>query len=78
MQSELIKRGEEVYSMNRALWEKDYFGKIIAIEVETGDLAGIGNTLDEACGKALKKYPNKRFYLRKVGPDPTTTYLLWD
>jgi len=75
MESLLIKLGEKVYSENKDKWERDYFGKIIAIEVESKELAGVGDTLDEAYENALKKHPNKRFYFRKVGPCPAPTYL---
>jgi len=47
----------------------------VAIEVESRDVAGIGENLDEAYEKALKKYPSRQFYFRKVGPCPTTDYL---
>jgi hypothetical protein len=75
MESLLVKLGEDVYSENKDEWEKAYFGKIIAIEVESKELAGIGETLDEAYEDALKKYPDKQFYFRKVGPCPAPTYL---
>jgi len=77
---ELVKRGERVYEANREKWERLYPGKIIAIEIEGKILAGVGETLDEACEKALEEYPDKRFYFRKVGPCPATSHLyllLW-
>lgn len=75
MESMLVKRGEDVYNENRAEWEKAYLGKVIAIEVESGALAGVGESLDEAYENALKKYPTKQFYFRKAGPCATTDYL---
>ena len=75
MDSLIVKLGEETYSKNKSKWEKSYFGKIIAIEVESKELAGVGESLDEAYEDALKKYPNKQFYFRKVGPCPAPTYL---
>jgi hypothetical protein len=75
MDSLIVKLGEEIYSKSKSKWEKSYFGKIIAIEVESRELAGVGESLDEAYEDALKKYPNKQFYFRKVGPCPAPTYL---
>jgi hypothetical protein len=75
MKSVLVIKGEEVYEKNREKLEKAYLGKIVAIETKSGTIAGIGATLDEAYEKAVKKYPGKKFYFRKVGPHPAPTYL---
>jgi len=68
-------KGEEVYEEYRGKLEKTYLGKIVAIEIESGTVAGIAEGLDEAYEEALKRYPDKRFYFRKVGPCPAPTYL---
>jgi len=75
MESKLLQFGEEVYEEKKEKLESVYLGKIVAIEVESRDVAGIGENLDEAYEKALKKYPDRQFYFRKVGPCPTTDYL---
>lgn len=75
MKSMLVMKGEEIYEENREKLEKTYLGKIVAIEIESGTVAGIAESLDEAYEEALKKHPNKRFYFRKVGPCPAPTYL---
>ena len=75
MKSMLVMKGEEIYEENRKKLEKTYLGKIVAIEIESGTVAGIAESLDEAYEEALKRYPNKRFYFRKVGPCPAPTYL---
>lgn len=75
MESKLVQFGEEVYEEKKEKLESVYLGKIVAIEVESRDVAGIGENLDEAYEKALKKYPGRQFYFRKVGPCPTTDYL---
>jgi hypothetical protein len=75
MKSVLVVKGEEVYERNKKKLEKTYRGKIVAIETESGTIAGIGQTLDEAYEKAIKKYPRKKFYFRKVGPYSAPTYL---
>jgi len=75
MKSVLVVKGEEVYEKNRENLEKAHLGKIVAIEIASGTIAGIGAELDEAYEKALKKFPRMKFYFRKVGPNPAPTYL---
>ena len=75
MKSMLIIKGEEIYDQNKEKLEKAFLGKIVAIEIESRDVAGIGKSLDEAYEKAVKKYPKKQFYFRKVGPCPAPGYL---
>jgi len=75
MKSILVIKGEEVYEKNKERLEKAYLGKIVAIEIESRDVAGIGTNLDEAYEEAVKKYPRKQFYFRKVGPCAATSYL---
>jgi len=75
MKSVLAIKGEEVYEENREKLEKAYLGKIVAIEIESRDVAGIGASLDEAYEEAVKKYPQKQFYFRKVGPCAAPGYL---
>jgi len=75
MRSRLIELGEKIYEENKAKWEKAYLGKIIAIEVDSRSLAGVGDSVDEAYEEAAKKYPGKPFYFRKVGPCAAPGYL---
>jgi hypothetical protein len=58
--------GQQVYEHLRQRLEKRYKGKIVAIEVESGDYF-VGDTLQEAIQKARTKYPNKIFYSVRVG-----------
>jgi len=51
MKSKLIELGERIYEENKTEWEKNYLGKIIAIEVESKSLAGVGDSLEEAYKK---------------------------
>jgi hypothetical protein len=43
--------------------------------VDEEELAGSGESIDEAYEKALKKYHDRKFYFRKAGPCAATTYL---
>lgn len=75
MKSLLVVKGEEIYEDNKGELEKEHLGKVVAIEVESRTIAGIGENLDEAYEAAIKKHPGKRFYFRKIGPCPAPTYL---
>lgn len=75
MKSLLVVKGEKIYEENKKKLEKVYLGKIVAIEVESGTVAGVAESLDKAYEEAVKKYPDKRFYFRRVGPCPAPTYL---
>jgi len=46
--------------------ERDYRGKFVAIEVDSGDYF-VGDTGVEANKKARGKYPGKVFYLERFG-----------
>lgn len=63
----LSQKGLRIY---RKKYEKKFErlqkGKIIAIEVESGDVF-MGNTTIEAGLKAKSKYPKKLFYFKRVG-----------
>ena len=63
MESRLAELGEKIYEENRVEWERAYLGKIIAMEVESRSLAGVGDSLDEAYEEAVKKYPGKPLLL---------------
>jgi hypothetical protein len=62
----LITRGQEVYQRLKDQLEANYLGKIVAIEVESGDYF-VGDSVVEAARKARAKHPNKLFYFAKVG-----------
>ena len=62
----LVAKGEEVYQRVKEKLEPEQRGKIVAIEVESGDYF-LGGSVIEAGKKARKKHPNKLFYFVKVG-----------
>ena len=75
MESKLAQLGERIYEENREEWERSYSGMIIAIETESKRLAGVGESVDDAYRKALKKYPRRQFYFRRVGEEKAAGYL---
>jgi len=66
-QSQLSKKAQSLYRrLYQKNLEKTEKGKIVAIEVESGDIF-IGNTTIDAALKAKAKYPRKIFYFKRVG-----------
>ena len=64
--SEFSQKGEEIYQKKIKKITKKQTGKIVAIEVESGDYF-IADTVLQAGMAGRKKYPDKQFYFVRVG-----------
>lgn len=65
--AEIARKGEEIYEKKlKDKFEKDYFGKFVAIEVDSGEHF-LGDTMIEASNRAKKKFPAKITYIKKIG-----------
>jgi len=73
--SGLAGLGERICEKKRADWERVFRGKVIAIETGSEQLVGVGETVDDAYRDAAGKYPEGRFYFRKVGGEKAAGYL---
>lgn len=62
----LSEEGEEIYKRLKKQLEPKYKGKIMAIEIDSGDYF-IGDTVSDADKKAKQKYPDKIFHFVKIG-----------
>jgi hypothetical protein len=62
----LAKEGDRVYQKIKNQYEPKHNGEYLAIEVESGDVF-MAKDGAEAMVKAQRKYPNKVFYLVKIG-----------
>jgi len=60
-----IKDADEVYEKIKSQL-KGQEGKILAIDVESGDYF-IGDDTIEAYKKGRKKYPHKEFFFKRIG-----------
>ncbi|MDG6989607.1 MAG: DUF2304 domain-containing protein [Nitrososphaerota archaeon] len=61
-------QGDTVYEKLRPKLEKESFGKIVAIDVSKGDVAGVGDTVEEAYENARSNRPEVvQFHFRRVG-----------
>jgi len=65
---QIVKKGEELYQANKLDLEKNYLGKFVAINVETGELF-ISDTPETASKKAKDTHPGSVTFLTKIGPD---------
>lgn len=64
---ELVKRGEEIYKEKfQKKYEPSHDGKFLAIETETKK-EFLGETSVEATEKAKQEFPDKIFYIKKIG-----------
>jgi len=66
--SDFSQKGEDIYNTKilPTLSVDELKGKIVAIEVDSGDYF-IEGTVVKAITLAQKKYPNKKFYLKRIG-----------
>lgn len=63
----IAQKGRKIYEERlKAKLEKDFKGKIVAIEIDTGDYF-LGDTVSTALERAESKYPGKVFHLVRVG-----------
>ena len=71
MQSELMDRARRIYRERlKGVLEPDHKGKILAVEVESGDYF-LGRSEVEAYEEAIKKHPDKKFAFLRVGSRTT-------
>ncbi len=63
---EIARKGEEIYAKIRDRLEAEHQGEFVAIDVESGDYF-LGKSLQEADEKGSAKYPDRVFYIVRVG-----------
>ena len=63
---EIARRGEEIYAFRLRSLEKDHFGQVVIIDVETGEYE-VGADSLAANKRALAKNPNAILYGIRVG-----------
>ncbi|MCP8317066.1 MAG: hypothetical protein H3Z51_09450 [archaeon] len=73
LSEEFAKECEEVYQKNKEEFEKQYLGKLVALY--EGGIAAVGEDIDKVLESATSKYPDKIFYVRRVGKNPASAIL---
>ena len=63
---ELAEKGSKIYDQMHSNLEKSHWGEFVAIEVDSGKYF-IDKTDIEALMKARRQFPDKVFYMVKVG-----------
>jgi hypothetical protein len=60
-------RSDYVYGFFRTDLERKHFGKIVAIDTDSEQIAGIGNTVLEAYNEAKEKTGKNQFDFKRIG-----------
>jgi hypothetical protein len=63
----LPSKADRVYLKFKNMLEKEHFGKIVAIDAESGRIVGLGNSVLEAYRDAEKNTSKTKFSYRRVG-----------
>lgn len=69
----ISKKGRQLFEKLDPELREQYYGKFIAIEVDSGDYF-IGETIIDADTKARAKHPGKVFYVGKIGYRATVKF----
>jgi len=70
---QVVTKGKAIYQRVQRELEEQYSGRFVAIEVESGNYF-VGETLTEADAKAREKYPDRVFYIVRVGRPTVYAY----
>lgn len=62
-----VTKADSIYEKFKEELESKYFGKIVAIDIESGTIAGVGDSILEAYEKAKLKSPQSKFSYKRVG-----------
>ena len=60
------EEGAKIYEKIKSQHEPEHNGKFLAIDIDTEE-SFLGNTSSEAVEAARRSYPNKVFYVVKIG-----------
>lgn len=63
---EIVDKGEKIYEQIKSQYEPQHNGKFLVIEVESGKVY-FGEEAIDARDAAKKDFPDKVFYLLKIG-----------
>lgn len=74
LRTPLARKGYHLYQeVLKPQLEPGHLGEYVAIEVESGDYF-LGTSLDEALESAEHKYPDREFFIVKVGELVTASF----
>ena len=70
---EFVRKCEEVYRRNKTALEREHAGRVVALTEE--GVAGVGRTTQEAYREAMRTFPGKVFYCRRIGKFSAADYV---
>lgn len=62
-----LTQADYIYNRFKKELERDHRGKIIAIDIDRGCIAGIGDTVDDTYEQAVKETGKEQFAFKRVG-----------
>ena len=75
-ESDIIdEKAKQIYESHRDEWEKLYFGKVIAIDIDKSDLVTVGDDVSTVGRVVRTKRPGHRIFMRRVGKNPSVVQL---
>ncbi|HID26492.1 MAG TPA: hypothetical protein EYP22_01400 [Methanosarcinales archaeon] len=66
----IVKQADQIYAKHKKEWESMYMNKIIAIDIDTGTLAGVAESIKEVDMQVDSHKKDHRIFVRRVGSKP--------
>ena len=71
----LDEKANHIYESHKDEWEKMYFGKIIAIDIDENDLATVGDDVSTVGRVVRRERPGHQIFMRRVGKNSSIARL---
>ena len=65
--TEFEAKANKIYESNKNDWERKYYGKVIAIDIEAEKLVAVADTILEVDKLIDRLFPDHRVLVRRVG-----------
>jgi len=69
------EKAKQIYEAHKDEWERLYNGKIVAIDIDTNDLASVGENIGDVDLEARRERPGHQIFMRRVGKNPAIARL---
>lgn len=66
----IVKQADQIYAKYKKEWESMHNDKIIAIDIDTGTLAGVAESIKEVDMQVDPHKKDHRIFVRRVGSKP--------
>lgn len=68
--TEFESKANKIYESNKHDWESKYYGKVIAIDLDTEKFIAVADSLLEVDKLIDSLYPDHKVFVRRVGDNP--------